>query len=78
MQSYRLPPGYSTELPDCTLTLDTLTLPFPLTLAEAHELLLLATVERVRTAKEAAPLLGRSSAWVRHAWRATRAGEQDG
>jgi hypothetical protein len=49
MQSYRLPPGHCIELPGCTLTPDTLTLPFPLRLSEAHQLLMLATVERMRT-----------------------------
>jgi general stress protein YciG len=69
MQSYRLPPGHCIELPGCTLAADTLTLPFPLTLSEAHQLLTLATGDRMRTAKDAAPLLGRSCGWVSHAWR---------
>jgi DNA-binding protein Fis len=72
MQSYRLPPEHSVDLLGCTLTADALTLPFPLTLREAHQVLVMTTVERMRTAKDAAPLLGRSAAWVCHIWRGLR------
>jgi general stress protein YciG len=68
MPSYRLPPDFTVPLPGCTLTDDRLTLPFPLPLDEAHRLLVLATVQRARTAEAAAPLLGRCREWVRRLW----------
>jgi general stress protein YciG len=47
---------------------DRLTLPFPLPLDHAHRLLFMATLQHVRTAEAAEPMLGRSSFWVRQLW----------
>src|SRR5262249_36734256 len=64
MPTYRLPPEHTIELPDCIIASDRITLPFPLSLERARELVFLATVARMRSANEVRPLLGRSGSWV--------------